>query len=42
MRWKNRFASRATGLANGLIGPFNRMADAMGMGDSMLVELVRD
>jgi SAM-dependent methyltransferase len=41
-RWKNRFTSRATGLTNRLIGPVNRIADAIGMGDSMLVELVRD
>jgi SAM-dependent methyltransferase len=42
MRWKNRIASRATGLACGFIGPFNRAADRLGMGDSLLVELVRD
>lgn len=39
MRWKNRFASRATGLAHGLIGPVNRLADAFGWGDSLLVVL---
>jgi hypothetical protein len=42
MRWKNRFASRATGLAHGLIGPVNRMADRLGLGDSLLVELVKE
>jgi SAM-dependent methyltransferase len=42
MRRKNRIASRATGLACGFIGPFNRAADRLGMGDSLLVELVRD
>jgi len=39
MRWKNRFASRASGLAHGLIGPVNRLADALGLGDSLLVVL---
>jgi SAM-dependent methyltransferase len=42
LRWKNRFASRATGLAHGVIGPLNRMVDALGMGDSLLVELSKD
>ena len=42
MRWKNRFASRATGLAHGLIGPVNRMVDKLGMSDSLLVELRKD
>jgi SAM-dependent methyltransferase len=42
MRWKNRFASRATGLAHGLIGPINRVADRLGLGDSLLVELVKE
>ena len=42
MRWKNRLATRATGLAHGLIGPINRVADRLGMGDSLLVELSKE
>ena len=42
MRWKNRLASRATGITHGLIGPVNRAADRLGLGDSLLVELIKD
>jgi len=42
LRVKHRLAARATEMARSFIGPFNRTADAMGLGDSMLVELVRD
>jgi SAM-dependent methyltransferase len=42
MRWKNRLASRAADFARGSIGPINRIADTLGMGDSLLVELTRD
>jgi SAM-dependent methyltransferase len=42
MRWKNRFASRATGLTYGLIGPLNRVTDSLGLGDSILVEIRKD
>jgi SAM-dependent methyltransferase len=38
-RWKNRFASRATGISMAMIMPFNRTVDALGLGDSMLVQL---
>jgi SAM-dependent methyltransferase len=38
-RWKHRFASRVTGISMKTIAPFNRTVDALGLGDSMLVEL---
>ena len=41
-RWKNRVTHYSARLASMLIGPFNRVADGLGMGDSILVELVRD
>jgi SAM-dependent methyltransferase len=37
--WKSRLA---VGIANRVIAPFNRAVDRMGMGDSLLVELVRN
>lgn len=40
-RWKNRLASRASGISMRTIGPFNRAIDALGLGDSMLVQLAR-
>jgi SAM-dependent methyltransferase len=42
MSWKSRLKSHATGLVHGVIGPVNRMADGLGMGDSLLVELVKN
>jgi SAM-dependent methyltransferase len=38
-RWKQRFASRATGISMKMITPLNRTVDALGLGDSMLVQL---
>jgi SAM-dependent methyltransferase len=38
---KSRFVSQAVQIANAVVTPFNRAADAIGLGDSLLVELVR-
>jgi SAM-dependent methyltransferase len=40
-RVKNRLAARAAGITTRSIGPFNRMVDALGLGDSMFVELTK-
>jgi 2-polyprenyl-3-methyl-5-hydroxy-6-metoxy-1,4-benzoquinol methylase len=39
---KNRIVSRVTGMTTRMIGPFNRAVDALGLGDSMFVELTRN
>jgi 2-polyprenyl-3-methyl-5-hydroxy-6-metoxy-1,4-benzoquinol methylase len=38
-RWKTRLASRATGISMKTVAPINRTIDALGLGDSMLVQL---
>ncbi len=38
---KNQLVSHAVRIVNAVVTPFNRAADAMGLGDSLLVELVR-
>ncbi|WP_298258693.1 class I SAM-dependent methyltransferase [Bradyrhizobium sp.] len=38
-RWKTRLASRAERISVETIAPFNRTVDALGLGDSMLVQL---
>jgi SAM-dependent methyltransferase len=37
--WKHRFASRATRLSMNMVAPFNRTVDALGLGDSIVVQL---
>jgi SAM-dependent methyltransferase len=38
---KSRLVSHAVRIANVVVTPFNRAADAIGLGDSLLVELIR-